>query len=65
MGDNRDSSLDSRYWGFVPMENIMGRPWMIYESSDAEGRSRPGRSGKLLRRFPLGFTESAGPLKAG
>jgi signal peptidase I len=65
MGDNRDSSLDSRYWGFVPMENILGRPWMIYESTDAAGRSRPGRSGKMLRRFPLGFTSSAGPLKVG
>lgn len=32
MGDNRDSSLDSRYWGFVPRENIIGKPLIIYWS---------------------------------
>jgi signal peptidase I len=32
MGDNRDDSLDSRYWGFVPQENIIGRPLIIYWS---------------------------------
>ena len=32
MGDNRDSSLDSRYWGFVPRENIIGKPLVIYWS---------------------------------
>ena len=32
MGDNRDNSLDSRYWGFVPRENIIGRPLVIYWS---------------------------------
>jgi signal peptidase I len=35
MGDNRDSSLDSRYWGFVPRENIMGKPLIVYWSYDA------------------------------
>ncbi len=35
MGDNRDSSLDSRYWGFVPRENIIGKPVIIYWSYDA------------------------------
>ena len=35
MGDNRDSSLDSRYWGFVPRDNIMGKPLIIYWSYDA------------------------------
>jgi len=32
MGDNRDDSQDSRYWGFVPKENIIGRPLVIYWS---------------------------------
>jgi signal peptidase I len=35
MGDNRDSSLDSRYWGFVPRENIVGKPLIVYWSYDA------------------------------
>jgi signal peptidase I len=35
MGDNRDSSADSRYWGFVPRENIIGKPLIIYWSYDA------------------------------
>jgi signal peptidase I len=32
MGDNRDVSLDSRYWGFVPRQNVIGRPLLIYWS---------------------------------
>jgi signal peptidase I len=32
MGDNRDVSFDSRYWGFVPRENIVGQPTYIYWS---------------------------------
>jgi signal peptidase I len=32
MGDNRDHSWDSRYWGFVPLDAIMGRPVVIYWS---------------------------------
>ena len=32
MGDNRDLSLDSRYWGFIPRENVIGRPMFIYWS---------------------------------
>jgi len=32
MGDNRDNSLDSRYWGFVPRDYIVGKPVLIYWS---------------------------------
>jgi len=32
MGDNRDVSLDSRFWGFIPQENVVGRPMFIYWS---------------------------------
>jgi signal peptidase I len=34
MGDNRTESLDGRYWGFVPRENIVGRPMFVYWSFD-------------------------------
>ncbi len=49
MGDNRDNSLDSRYWGFVPRENIEGRPLLIYWSSERAEQPMAGTasSGKL------------------
>lgn len=36
LGDNRDDSADSRSWGYVPLANVKGRPWLIYFSYDAE-----------------------------
>jgi len=35
MGDNRPVSLDSRYWGFVPRANVIGRPLFVYWSFEA------------------------------
>jgi len=32
LGDNRDKSIDSRHWGFVPRENVVGRPLLVYWS---------------------------------
>jgi signal peptidase I len=34
MGDNRDNSLDGRFWGFIPEENIVGTPIIVYWSWD-------------------------------
>jgi signal peptidase I len=38
MGDNRDNSADSRFWGFVPLDNVVGEPWFVYWSYDAPSK---------------------------
>jgi signal peptidase I len=52
MGDNRDNSLDSRYWGFVPRDNIIGKPLLIYWSYKASTEDLAGNTvGSLLSHF--------------
>lgn len=58
MGDNRDDSYDSRYWGFVPQGNIIGRPLLIYWSvkeGDGEGPA-PGSVAGRLAHFTYAVT---------
>jgi signal peptidase I len=59
MGDNRDNSLDGRFWGYIPEENIVGTPMIVYWSWDPDtpiyslfaklGSIRPGRLGTLIK----------------
>lgn len=59
MGDHRDNSLDSRFWGFIPKENLVGTPLLVYWSWDTDipfynifaklGSVRFGRIGTLIK----------------
>ena len=50
MGDNRDNSEDSRYWGFMPRENVKGRALVIYWSYDPEAGLAGLRWSRILRQ---------------
>jgi signal peptidase I len=59
MGDHRDNSLDSRYWGFIPKENLVGTPMIVYWSWNTDlplydifgriGSVRWSRIGSLIK----------------
>lgn len=51
MGDNRDNSLDSRYWGFIPLENVVGTPMFVYFSvmNTEEYAARLAMQGEEMR----------------
>ena len=55
LGDNRDASYDSRYYGFIPRHNVLGQPWVVYFSYDPRApwpfplRIRWRRLGQTLR----------------
>lgn len=59
LGDNRDNSLDSRYFGFVPYGDVLGRPVFIYDSP------KPERSSKWIRRYVIeqGTARTAGLVR--
>ncbi len=44
MGDNRDNSSDSRYWGFIPRDNMVGKPFLIYWSYRATTEELTGET---------------------
>lgn len=58
LGDNRDESLDSRYWGFVPRENIIGSPLVIYWSirSGESDYAPGGTASDKLSHFAYAMT---------
>ena len=50
MGDNRHNSADSRFWGFVPEDHVIGKPRVIWLSIDREyGGIRWNRLFKIVR----------------
>jgi signal peptidase I len=53
LGDNRDNSLDSRFWGFVPGDNIVGEPLFVYWSYDAPSKDWVSEEMKARVQFDL------------
>jgi signal peptidase I len=58
LGDNRDESLDSRYWGFVPRENIVGRPLLIYWSLRGAADEIPFSAGPKDKLYHFAYAVS-------
>lgn len=49
LGDNRDDSSDSRFWGFLDRKDIRGKAWRIYWSADGLNNIRLNRIGQLVQ----------------
>jgi signal peptidase I len=60
LGDNRDDSQDSRYWGFVPRENIIGSPMLIYWSSNSLNDDLSGSPTPSDRLYHLAYAVTHG-----
>jgi signal peptidase I len=62
MGDNRDVSYDSRYWGFIPKENVIGRPMFIYWSFETPAnqylQKEVGERAKFLAHVVIHFFDA-------
>lgn len=57
MGDNRDNSSDSRYWGFIPRDNIIGKPFLIYWSYRASTEDLTGESANSVLTHAIDLGE--------
>src|ERR1019366_5743304 len=56
MGDNREHSADGRFWGFVPRENILGRPLFNYWSFETTAKQMDAQQASLGRNISSFFT---------